>query len=95
MGKFCHFLTGLSARHMILVSIIISCFYFFFQKAQVDSEACSNRENEVLGLLQHIVTECNTIVLQMKQTLKLRHDQLQAKQLRSRQRDNLKKLLCW
>ena len=67
--------------------------FIFLQTAQGDVETCCNRESEVVGLLLHIVSECIIVVEQIQQTLKLRQDQLQAKQLRSRQRDNFTKLL--
>ncbi|XP_076464758.1 endoplasmic reticulum membrane-associated RNA degradation protein-like [Babylonia areolata] len=51
------------------------------------------RESECVGLLVRVTEEVSTVVRQVQSTVQLRHQQLTAKQLRSRQRDNLRKLL--
>ena len=53
------------------------------------------RESEFVGLLVRITDECSTAMEQMQQSLQQRQTQLFAKELRSRQRENLKKLLTW
>ncbi|XP_025104495.1 LOW QUALITY PROTEIN: endoplasmic reticulum membrane-associated RNA degradation protein-like [Pomacea canaliculata] len=51
------------------------------------------REQEYVGLLIRITDECCTVVHQVQQMLQQRQKQFFDKQLRSRQRDNLQKLL--
>ncbi|KAL3874603.1 hypothetical protein ACJMK2_037591 [Sinanodonta woodiana] len=58
-----------------------------------EESAFSSRAVEAVGLLLKISQEFNTILMQIHETVKLRQDQFEKKQLRSRQRDNLKKLL--
>ncbi|GFR83555.1 endoplasmic reticulum membrane-associated RNA degradation protein-like [Elysia marginata] len=52
-------------------------------------------ESEVIGLLMHIVEEAQMSIVQTSAVLKLRCQQLAQKELRSRQRDNLKRLLAF
>ncbi|XP_041353424.1 endoplasmic reticulum membrane-associated RNA degradation protein-like isoform X2 [Gigantopelta aegis] len=51
------------------------------------------RETVIVSLLQRITAECHEVVAQTSRTLISRQKQLQNKQLRSRQRDNLQKLI--
>lgn len=63
---------------------------------QSDAKAAPSslmRESEFVGLLLRVTEECATAVEQIQQALQLRQEQLLAKGLRSRQRENLKKLL--
>ncbi|KAK3733011.1 hypothetical protein RRG08_002615 [Elysia crispata] len=64
------------------------------QPASAHSSA-SARESEVIGLLMHMVEEAHTSIVQTTEALKLRCKQLSQKELRSRQRDNLKRLLLF
>ncbi|XP_005108210.2 endoplasmic reticulum membrane-associated RNA degradation protein [Aplysia californica] len=52
-------------------------------------------ESEIVGLLTRIVGEVLTCLCQTRAALVLRQQQLTAKQLRSRQRENFKKLLAF
>ncbi|RUS81177.1 hypothetical protein EGW08_011042 [Elysia chlorotica] len=52
-------------------------------------------ESVLIGLLMHMVEEAHTSVVQTTEALKLRCKQLAQKELRSRQRDNLKRLLLF
>ncbi|XP_071080762.1 endoplasmic reticulum membrane-associated RNA degradation protein-like [Haliotis cracherodii] len=51
------------------------------------------RESEIVGLISRIITEKQEVMSQIKVAMETRQEQLKQKQLRSRQRDNLKRLL--
>ena len=71
---------------------------FFLRAYQFDGDSGrpgAMRESELVGLLLRISDECTTAIEQMQQSLQQRQTQLFAKELRSRQRENLKKLLVW
>ena len=60
---------------------------------QVTDRYSTDREGEVLSVLEHIISECHTVLDNLQQFVTLRQQQLVEKQLRSRQRDNFKKFL--
>ncbi|XP_046551807.1 endoplasmic reticulum membrane-associated RNA degradation protein-like [Haliotis rubra] len=51
------------------------------------------KESEIVGLISRIITEKQEVISQIKVAMETRQQQLTRKQLRSRQRDNLKRLL--
>ena len=51
-------------------------------------------ESELVGLATRVILEVRNCLTNSRTTLQLRQQQLVDKQLRSRQRDNLKKLLA-
>ena len=69
--------------------------YIAFQFEGNSGRPGAMRESEFVGLLARITDECTTAIEQVQQSLRHRQTQLLAKHLRSRQRENLKKLLIW
>ena len=67
----------------------------FIQETLTQATNCPspNRESQIVVFLQHILQEAETALNQVFQTLVSRQQQMVAKQLRSRQRDNLQRLL--
>ena len=53
------------------------------------------RESELLNLLSRITEETNVVIQQIKSAIDTKQQLFEAKQLRSRQRENFKKLLVW
>ncbi|CAG5127629.1 unnamed protein product [Candidula unifasciata] len=61
----------------------------------VSSENVKVTESEIVGILSRMIAETETVLTQTRLALQLRQEQLQKKQLRSRQRDNLTRLLAF
>ncbi|XP_045165524.2 endoplasmic reticulum membrane-associated RNA degradation protein-like isoform X2 [Mercenaria mercenaria] len=63
------------------------------KQCQVPDTQCTDREGEVLSVLEHVTSECHTVLNNLQDFVTLRQQQLLDKQLRSRQRENFKKFL--
>ncbi|XP_060553033.1 endoplasmic reticulum membrane-associated RNA degradation protein-like isoform X2 [Ruditapes philippinarum] len=60
---------------------------------QVVDGHSTDREGEVMSVLEHIISECLTVLNNLQDFVSVRQQQLLNKQLRSRQRENFKKFL--
>lgn len=69
--------------------------FYFFKVNDVSGDCYGNFESEAAGLLHHTMGQCQEVMSQLIDTLVTRQQQLSSKTLRSRQRENLKKLIEW
>lgn len=82
-----------SNSNVSLTFILHSAVLMMLQGETMSDAPGQMREQEYVGLLIRITDECCTVVHQVQQMLQQRQKQFFDKQLRSRQRDNLQKLL--